>query len=176
MCVRDLIEGEVLSVLPSLQTPDQDRLARRRRDISFSQGDEWNPLMSKYIGTIPRSGEGWAAEQSISAGSPPRTPVCNAMIAKVGDAAKLIHSAARKVAPLLCIGLPSRPAEQAALMSSHPRRGSGMPPLPRPTPRPISGPGLHRRCSCRASSTTGRAESGNSLPARPPKSPGDRAA
>jgi hypothetical protein len=44
--------------------------------------------MSKYIGTIPLSGDGWVAEQSISAGPSPRTPVRSAMTAKVGAAAK----------------------------------------------------------------------------------------
>lgn len=38
-----------------------------RPDINFSQGAEWNPLISKYIGTIPPSGDPWSmAAQSMS--------------------------------------------------------------------------------------------------------------
>jgi hypothetical protein len=77
-------------------TPDQDRRAPLRRpDISFSQGAEWKALISKYIGTIPLSGDAsCAAEQSISGAPPPRTAVSSAMMAKVGAAARHSQSAA----------------------------------------------------------------------------------
>ena len=55
-------------LLPIAAAPDQGRrTARRRPEISFSQGAAWNALMSRYIGTIPLSGDACAAEQSISA-------------------------------------------------------------------------------------------------------------
>ena len=60
----------------------------RRLEISFSQGAEWKALISMYIGTIPVSGDPCPAEQSISIGPAPRTPVISAMIAKVGVAAR----------------------------------------------------------------------------------------
>ena len=60
----------------------------RRLEISFSQGAEWKALISKYIGTIPLSGDPCLPKQSISAGPPGRTPVKRAMIAKVGVAAR----------------------------------------------------------------------------------------
>jgi len=80
---------------------DQDRQARLRRlEINFSQGAKWKALISKYIGTIPLSGDApGAAEQSIS-GAPPRTPVSSAMIAKVGAAARYSQSAAPIAAAL----------------------------------------------------------------------------
>ena len=38
----------------------------RRLEISFSQGAEWNALISTYIGAIPLSGDAsCAAEQSV---------------------------------------------------------------------------------------------------------------
>src|SRR5713226_10784894 len=74
--------------------PDQDRrVPLRRLEISFSQGAEWRALISMYIGTIPVSGDPCPAEQSISIGRPPRTPVISAMIAKVGVAARHSHLA-----------------------------------------------------------------------------------
>ena len=75
---------------------DQDRQAAvRRLEISFSQGAKWKALISRYIGTIPLSGDAsCAAEQSMSAELPPRTPVSSAMIAKVGAAARYSQSAA----------------------------------------------------------------------------------
>ena len=64
------------------------RALLRRLEISFSQGAEWKALISKYIGTIPLSGDPCLPKQSISAGPPGRTPVKRAMIAKVGVAAR----------------------------------------------------------------------------------------
>ena len=64
------------------------RTAPRRLAISFSQGAEWKMLISKYIGTIPPSGDALAVEHNASGGPPPRTPVSSAMIAKVGAAAR----------------------------------------------------------------------------------------
>src|SRR5205085_3301180 len=69
-----------------------------RLEISFSQGAEWKALISKYIGTIPLSGDASSAPaQSISGGPPPRT-VSSAMIAKVGAAARHNQSAAPRAA------------------------------------------------------------------------------
>ena len=65
----------------------------RRLETSFSQGAKWKALISMYIGTIPVSGDPCPAEQSISIGPPPRTPVISAMIAKVGVAARHSHLA-----------------------------------------------------------------------------------
>jgi hypothetical protein len=76
------------------RTPDHDRRAPLRRlETSFSQGAKWKALISMYIGTIPFSGDPCPAEQSISIGPPPRTPVISAMIAKVGVAARHSHLA-----------------------------------------------------------------------------------
>jgi hypothetical protein len=72
------------------------RPLRRRLEISFSQGAKWKALMSKYIGAIPLSGD--AAEQSISGGPPAGTAVSNAMMAKVGAAARHNQSAAPSAA------------------------------------------------------------------------------
>jgi hypothetical protein len=80
--------------LPSFAHGLESRIVVRRDEISFSQGAEWNALISKYIGTIPLSGDAsCAAEQSISAGPPP-TPVSSAMMAKVGAAARPSQPAA----------------------------------------------------------------------------------
>jgi hypothetical protein len=49
--------------------------------------------MSKYIGTIPLSGDASAAEQSMSA-PPLSAPVSSAMMAKVGAAARWSQSGA----------------------------------------------------------------------------------
>jgi len=53
--------------------PDQDRRAPfRRLAASFSQGAKWKALISKYIATIPLSGDAsCAAEQSMSGMPPP---------------------------------------------------------------------------------------------------------
>jgi hypothetical protein len=81
------------------RTPDQDRWAPLRRlEISFNQGAEWKPLISKYIGTIPPNGDACAAEQSGSAALPPTAPVTSAMMAKVGAAARHSQSAAPSAA------------------------------------------------------------------------------
>ncbi|MEH2516924.1 hypothetical protein V1279_002497 [Bradyrhizobium sp. AZCC 1610] len=69
----------------ALQTP------LRRPEISFSQGAEWKALISKYIGTIPPTGDAFAAEQNVSSGPLPTTAVSSAMIAKVGAAASDSH-------------------------------------------------------------------------------------
>ena len=63
-----------------------------RRETSFSQGVKWKALINTYIGTIPLNGDApCAAEQSISSGPPPKTPVSSAMMAKVGVAASDIQ-------------------------------------------------------------------------------------
>jgi hypothetical protein len=91
--------GEEGSAPLDLANPDHDRRAPLRRlETSFSQGAEWKALISKYIGTIPLSGDAsCAAEQSISGGPPPRS---SAMIAKVGAAARHSQSAAPRAAAL----------------------------------------------------------------------------
>ena len=63
----------------------------RRLAISFSHGAEWKALISKYIETIPFSGDPCPAEQSNSIEPLPRTLVSSAMIAKVGVAARHSH-------------------------------------------------------------------------------------
>src|SRR5260221_7258579 len=68
----------------------------RRLEISFSQGAEWKTLISKYIGAIPLSGD--AAEQSISGAPLAGTAVSNAMMAKIGAAARHSQSAAPSAA------------------------------------------------------------------------------
>src|SRR5262245_63216752 len=82
------------------RTPDQDRRAPLLRlETSFSQGAEWKALISKYIETIPVSGDAsCAAEQSTSVGPPPKTPVSSPMIAKVGAAARGSQSTALPLA------------------------------------------------------------------------------
>jgi hypothetical protein len=47
---------------------DQDRrVALHCLETSFSQGRKWKALISKYIGTIPSSGDAWStAEQSMA--------------------------------------------------------------------------------------------------------------
>ena len=67
------------------------RTAPARLAISFSQGAEWKALISRYIGTIPPTGDAFAAEQSVSSGPLPATAVSSAMIAKVGAAASDSH-------------------------------------------------------------------------------------
>ena len=62
------------------------RAAPRRLAISFSQGAEWKALISKYIGTIPVSGDALAIEHSGD--PPPSMAVSSAMIANVGAAAR----------------------------------------------------------------------------------------
>jgi hypothetical protein len=58
-------------------------------ETSFSQGGKWKALISKYIGTIPPSGDVWCmAEQSMSAVPLPSAAVTSAMMAKVGAAAR----------------------------------------------------------------------------------------
>jgi hypothetical protein len=87
--------------LPSLAHGLESRIVLRRDEISFSQGAEWKALISRYIGTIPLSGDAsWAAAQSMSGGPPPGTPVSSAMIAKVGAAARYRKSAAPIAAAL----------------------------------------------------------------------------
>jgi hypothetical protein len=96
------VEMKGVTSVSGFRTPDQDRWAPLRRlEISFSQGAKWKALISKYIGTIPLSGDAsCVAEQSISSGPPPRTPVSSAMMAKVGAAARHSQSAAPIVAAL----------------------------------------------------------------------------
>jgi hypothetical protein len=67
------------------------RTAPRRPEISFSQGAEWKALINRYIGTMPPTGDAFAAEQRLSSGPPPSTAVSSAMIAKVGAAASDNH-------------------------------------------------------------------------------------
>jgi hypothetical protein len=71
-----------------------------RLEISLSHGGEWKALISPYIGVIPLSGNVCpAAEHRISGWPLPRA-VSSAMIAKVGAAARLSQSIARRAHPL----------------------------------------------------------------------------
>ncbi len=81
--------------------------------IRVEPGAPWKALISRYIVTIPLSGDTRAAEQSISAGPSPRTPVSSAMMAKVGDAARASPSAAQSAAASRPVAPPSHPPEQA---------------------------------------------------------------
>ena len=83
----------LLAPYESLGSPNGLDYARRapfrRLEISFSHGGEWKALISKYIGTIPVSGDAsCVAEQSMSGMLPPWTAVSSAMIAKVGVVAR----------------------------------------------------------------------------------------
>ncbi len=49
---------------------DDPRAALRRREISFSQGAEWNSLISTYIGTIPLSGDTSCPAEHIMSAPP----------------------------------------------------------------------------------------------------------
>lgn len=71
-------------------TPDQSRWAPfRGLEISCSHGAEWKPLISKYITTIPFSGDGYCvAEQRMSGGPTSSAPANSAIIAKVGAATR----------------------------------------------------------------------------------------
>ncbi len=65
----------------------------RRPLISFSQGDAWNALISRYITVIPLIGdEPCIAMQSMS-GWPLKKPFHKAIIANVGAAARPSHRA-----------------------------------------------------------------------------------
>src|SRR5690242_834103 len=99
---------------------DQDRLACRRPDISFSHGARWKALIKRYIGIIPLSGDIPAIEHMASAGSPPRRPVSSAMMAKVGAAARYSQSAAFLAMPLRSSGMELQPPMPAwiSLMTS----------------------------------------------------------
>src|SRR3984957_14289738 len=76
------------------------RLALRRLEISFSQGVQWKALISRYIGTIPVSGEAWCvAEHSMSGMPPSWIHVRSAIMAKVGAAASDSQLAALAFGP-----------------------------------------------------------------------------
>src|SRR5713226_3253473 len=108
--------------------PDQDRRAPLRRlEISFSQGAEWKALISKYIGTIPLSGDAsCAAKQSLSSGPPPRTPVSSGMIAKVGAAARHSQSAAPRAAALPPSAQAPAVSRWGAIIMADPRLACGI--------------------------------------------------
>jgi len=61
--------------------------------MRFSQGAEWNALISRYIGTIPPNGEACCMVAQRKSGSPPKA-VNSAMMANVGVAARHSQSAA----------------------------------------------------------------------------------
>jgi hypothetical protein len=83
--------GRVLAARPlhtALIRETGDARAFHRLEISFSQGRKWKMLMSRYIAAIPVNGDAsCAVEQSRSLGLP-TTSVSNAIIAKVGAAAR----------------------------------------------------------------------------------------
>jgi hypothetical protein len=94
--------GVLDKFLPGFAHGLESRTVVRRDEISFSQGAEWNALISKYIGSIPLSGDAsCAAEQNMSGGPPPK-PVSSAMIAKVGAAARLSQPAAPTACTRAC--------------------------------------------------------------------------
>lgn len=72
------------------RTPDLERrITLHCLETRFNQGDKWKALISKYIGTIPVSGdESCTAEQSMSGMLPPWILVSSAIIAKLGAAAR----------------------------------------------------------------------------------------
>jgi hypothetical protein len=73
-------------------------------EISFSQGAEWKALINQYIAAMPLSGETCCAPaQSTSAESAPGKAVSNAMIAKVGAAARHSQVAPRAAVPRLTL-------------------------------------------------------------------------
>jgi hypothetical protein len=59
-----------------------------RRQNSFSHGAEWNTLINKYIGIIPLRGDACCIAAHRILGTPPPKAVSNAMMAKVGVAAR----------------------------------------------------------------------------------------
>jgi hypothetical protein len=68
----------------------------RRPETNLSHGPRWKAVISRYIATMPVSGDTpCAPAQRMSAAPPPRTDVSSAMSAKVGAAARLSQSAAR---------------------------------------------------------------------------------
>jgi hypothetical protein len=69
-------------------------------ETNFSQGVKWKALISKYIGTIPLSGDASCAAEQSMAGGPPSADVSSAMIAKVGAAARHSQSVALRAAVL----------------------------------------------------------------------------
>jgi hypothetical protein len=70
----------------------------RRRAISRNQGVAWKALISTYITAIPRSEKASAPVAQSIGGLPPRQTDTIAMMAKVGAAARLSHSAAPSIA------------------------------------------------------------------------------
>ncbi len=138
-----------------------------RPRISFSHGAAWKTLISRYMETIPPSGDACAPEHSIRAASSPEMPASSAATAKVGDAAKASQSAALDPAA-------SR-QQETWLTAPRPHSVCGTPSLQRPTPRPTSRPADRPRRSCRASSTICRSASEDRTRASPPRPPAVRA-
>jgi hypothetical protein len=91
----------------------------RRLESSFSQGAKWKELISKHITVIALSGDAFCAEQNMPC-ELPRTPVSNAMIAKVGAAARHSQSAGPRAAAW---SLPAEPPAVSCLVESS--RGAG---------------------------------------------------
>jgi hypothetical protein len=100
--------------LPRFTHGHECRIVLRRDEISFSQGAEWKALISKYIGTIPLSGDALTLEHNASGDPPPRTQVSSAMIAKVGAAARYRKSATPPIAAALpfSLGIAPEPRPQ----------------------------------------------------------------
>src|ERR687892_666130 len=98
-----------------------------RSNRTPQDGAGWNALISKYIGTIPVSGDAsCAAEQSISGGPPPRTPVSSAMIAKLGAVARDSQSAAPKAAALSLPAQAPAVSRWVAIIVADPRLSSNI--------------------------------------------------
>src|SRR6185437_15757400 len=97
--------------------------------ISLSHADAWNALISRYIVTMPLTGDACVAMPSISDEPPLVTAVSSAIMAKVGDAARASASATLTATPFRRIVASSDPPEQPWLIASRSRSASGTPPL-----------------------------------------------
>ena len=143
-----------------------------RPRISFSHGAAWKTLISRYMETIPPSGDACAPEHSIRAASSPEMSASSAATAKVGDAAKASQSAALDPAALPRAACPPASRQQETwLTASRLHSVCGTPSLRSPTPRPTSRRVPCPPRSCRASSTICRSASGDSPRASPPTLP-----
>jgi len=73
-------------------------------EASFSQGDTWKRLISKYIQAMPSSGSMSEAEEQVAIRGA-SVAVIHAISAKVGDAARVSQSAAPRASQALVLPL-----------------------------------------------------------------------
>ena len=92
--LKDFLEKRAAKVLRA-PFPQEEERQLRRPEINLSHGAVWNALISKYIGTIPLSGDPRCAAVQSHCGWP-LVAVMSAMTAKVGAAARLSQSAAAR--------------------------------------------------------------------------------